>query len=175
MRTLIALVMGFAIAALTIPVLASSAPTRSFDAVSLLQRRVANLETKMRAVTAILKSQAKINNLQQRIDSTTNDRLASLDNRISGLESAPPPPTPTATVNSYLGAPVLISPYTWGYASASCLNGGTLIAGGFDTNYPVDLGNSKPNGTLWDIAAWNPYGGDTAVVTPYAVCLTLGS
>jgi hypothetical protein len=43
-RPLFILAAGFSLAALTIPVLASSAPTRNTDSITLLRHRVANLE-----------------------------------------------------------------------------------------------------------------------------------
>ena len=63
-----------------------------------------------------------------------------------------------------------ISPRTWGYSNATCLTG-TLIGGGFKTDYPVEVGDSGPGNTnTWHLAAYNPYNGETSFTNANAVC-----
>lgn len=164
MRTLAALAAGFTLAALTLPLIANSAPTTRTDAVTQLQRRVTNLERSLRALGKVVKDQIDIDTSQRGINAAFNSRLSNLEL---------PKPAPKLTVTTDLGTPAIINPRTWGNASASCLVRGTLIGSGFSTNSPVMVGTSLVNGAGTELLAFNPYD-QQAVLTPYAICLSLG-
>jgi hypothetical protein len=164
-------------AALAIPMVASSSSTAPADAVAQLQRRLTALEHDVAGLKRRATAQAKFDQLQLKINANTNSQLGDDNGRLLDLQNQINNKKPSISVDS--GAPVSISPFTWGSSWAGCISG-TPIAGGFNTTYPVMIGTSLPSDRIappigppgsWTIYAWNPSGGNSASVTPYVVCL----
>jgi hypothetical protein len=162
---MLAVAVGFALAALTVPMMAGSAVNSRDDAITLLQRRVATLERASAYLRKQIALQIKINSAQARINDDVDGRLSSVENQVAN------PTVPTMIVSSDIGAPVVIGPHGSGNSTATC-SSGKLISGGFDSSYPVEVSQSQLVGTQWDEWAYNPYN-DTAILTPWSVCLQL--
>ena len=164
MRFLLALAAGFTIAALAVPLLASSAPNRSSDATAL-QQRVAKLERTTTSLKKQLAAQTKINTAQ-------NDRLTKLESQVAN------PPMPKLTVSSAAGTDVSIGAQSFGSANAVCPTGTTLVAGAYKADDQVEVSSSAPgtSANTWNFSIWNPNratGQEQTSVTPYAICLSL--
>jgi hypothetical protein len=142
---IVAVIVGAVVAcALTFQARASSHSAR-VDRIGHLERQVAVLQRRMKALALISITH-------------TNQILALQSRRL--VASASP------------GGPAVIAPNSWGSANAgSCING-TAVSAGFSTDYPVEVGTVELSGGGWTVHAFNPNSVSTQLSTQ-VVCLTL--
>ena len=132
----------FLCGAFTLILVSAAVAVADPSAVNPLAIRVAHLE--------------KQENLQSRLDVLIGKRLDT-------LEQGP-------TVGGGLGAPITIAPRSWGTATAQCL-AGNAVGGGFEANYPVEVGTSHLANGAWEVAAYNASLSQSVVFTATVVCL----
>ena len=106
--------------------------------VTRLEARVAALERRVKSLAVIdVRMNSQILNTQTRVF-----KLETKDTAVSAAEEP--------------AIPVIVQPQTWGSANGGACGLGTLVGGGFRTDYPAEMGTSEPSSVGWSVHVFNP-------------------
>ena len=117
-----------------------------------MEARVTSLERRVKALAVI--------------DLGLNTQILNTQTRVFALETK----TIALTASTSPGLPVVVEPETWGSASGGPCGLRTLVGGGFNTDYPVEMGTSEASPIGWMVHVFNPTSQPISL-TADSVCL----